>query len=74
MQRLLRTIVRYIHSEPSLAIDPEINSDLLPDYEMSVSKATYLDCFRGDIGKRLLTGCGLQVISHQTATFATVHV
>lgn len=41
---------------------------------MSVSKATYLDCFRGDIGKRLLTGCGLQVISHQTATFATVHV
>ncbi|KAF2163501.1 hypothetical protein M409DRAFT_68432 [Zasmidium cellare ATCC 36951] len=26
-------------------------------YEMSLSKATYLDCFKGTVGKRLLTGC-----------------
>ncbi|KXT16985.1 hypothetical protein AC579_7419 [Pseudocercospora musae] len=29
-------------------------------YEMSISKATYLDCFKGTVGKRLLTGCLLQ--------------
>ncbi|KAF2766787.1 high affinity glucose transporter RGT2 [Teratosphaeria nubilosa] len=29
-------------------------------FEMSLSKATYLDCFIGTVGKRLLTGCLLQ--------------
>ncbi|KAM0719064.1 hypothetical protein Q7P37_004969 [Cladosporium fusiforme] len=36
------------------------------NYEMSVSKATYFDCFRGNIGKRLLTGCGLQALQQLT--------
>jgi SP family sugar:H+ symporter-like MFS transporter len=35
-------------------------------YEMSLSKATYLDCFRGNIGKRLLTGCMLQGLQQLT--------
>ncbi|KAL1582718.1 hypothetical protein WHR41_08585 [Cladosporium halotolerans] len=36
------------------------------NYEMSISKATYLDCFRGNIGKRLLTGCLLQALQQLT--------
>ena len=35
-------------------------------YEMSLSKATYLDCFKGTIGKRLLTGCLLQALQQMT--------
>lgn len=35
-------------------------------YELSLSKATYLDCFKGTIGKRLLTGCLLQGLQQLT--------
>ena len=35
-------------------------------YEMSLSKATYLDCVKGTIGKRLLTGCLLQGLQQLT--------
>jgi SP family sugar:H+ symporter-like MFS transporter len=35
-------------------------------YEMSMSKATYADCFRGNIGKRLVTGCLLQGLQQLT--------
>lgn len=35
-------------------------------YEMSIAKATYLDCFKGTVGKRLLTGCGLQALQQLT--------
>lgn len=31
------------------------------EYELSLGKATYIDCCRGNLGKRLLTGCLLQV-------------
>lgn len=30
------------------------------DYETSLGKATYIDCFKGNLGKRLATGCLLQ--------------
>lgn len=36
------------------------------EYEMSLGKATYLDCFRGTIGKRLATGCALQALQQLT--------
>ncbi|KAH8700649.1 putative MFS monosaccharide transporter [Talaromyces proteolyticus] len=36
------------------------------DFEMSVGSATYLDCFRGSLGKRLLTGCLLQGLQQLT--------
>jgi hypothetical protein len=36
------------------------------EYEMSLGKATYLDCFRGNLLKRLLTGCGLQALQQLT--------
>ncbi|KAF2273873.1 glucose transporter-like protein [Westerdykella ornata] len=31
-------------------------------YELSLGKASYADCFRGTVGKRLLTGCLLQML------------
>ncbi|KAI7541955.1 general substrate transporter [Hortaea werneckii] len=36
------------------------------EYEMSLGKATYLDCFRGTLGKRLATGCLLQALQQLT--------
>jgi SP family sugar:H+ symporter-like MFS transporter len=35
-------------------------------YEMSIGKGTYLDCLKGTIGKRLLTGCLLQGLQQLT--------
>ncbi|KAF2637886.1 general substrate transporter [Massarina eburnea CBS 473.64] len=35
-------------------------------YEMSLGKATYIDCFKGTLGKRLLTGCLLQSLQQLT--------
>lgn len=47
---------------------------LLPDdpltatirYELSLGKATYLDCFKGNLGRRLATGCLLQSLQQLT--------
>lgn len=36
------------------------------EYELSLGKATYIDCFRGDVFKRLLTGCLLQSLQQLT--------
>lgn len=36
------------------------------EYELSLGKATYLDCFRGSLGVRLATGCGLQALQQLT--------
>ena len=35
-------------------------------YELSLGKATYIDCLRGTLGKRLITGCGLQALQQLT--------
>jgi hypothetical protein len=35
-------------------------------YEMSLGKSTYVDCFNGTLGKRLLTGCLLQSLQQLT--------
>lgn len=32
------------------------------EYELSLGKASYLDCFKGNLLKRLLTGCALQAL------------
>lgn len=32
------------------------------EYELSLGKATYLDCFKGNLGRRLFTGCALQAL------------
>lgn len=36
------------------------------EYELTLGKATYLDCFKGNVGKRLLTGCLLQGLQQLT--------
>jgi sugar porter (SP) family MFS transporter len=36
------------------------------EYEMAIGKASYLDCFKGNLGKRLATGCGLQALQQLT--------
>jgi len=36
------------------------------EYELSLGKATYLDCFRGNLGYRLATGCLLQSLQQLT--------
>ena len=36
------------------------------DYEMQIGKASYLDCFRGNMLKRQLTGMGLQALQQLT--------
>jgi len=45
------------------------------EYEMSLGKSSYLDCFRGGMLKRQLTGCGLQALQQltgrQTQTLTT---
>lgn len=44
------------------------------DYEMSLGKASYLDCFKGNLGKRLMTGCllqGLQQLTGVSSSFQT---
>lgn len=36
------------------------------EYEMSLGKASYLDCFKGNLGMRLFTGCALQALQQLT--------
>lgn len=36
------------------------------EYEMSLGKASWLDCFKGNLGWRLLTGCLLQSLQQLT--------
>lgn len=36
------------------------------EYELSLGTATYIDCFRGTVGKRLATGCLLQALQQLT--------
>jgi len=36
------------------------------EYELGLGKPTYLDCFKGTMGKRLLTGCLLQGLQQLT--------
>lgn len=35
-------------------------------YEMSLGRATYIDCCKGNLGVRLATGCALQALQQLT--------
>jgi len=53
------------------ASDPAIRDELAEiqanhEFELTLGKATYLDCFKGVIGKRLATGCLLQSLQQLT--------
>lgn len=40
------------------------------EYELSIGKASYIDCFKGNLGFRLLTGCLLQSLQQLTGVSA----
>jgi len=57
--RALARLRRLDYDHPALVEElGEIQAN--HEYELSMGKSTYLDCFRGSIGKRLATGCLLQ--------------
>ncbi|KAI4651561.1 hypothetical protein J4E85_011453 [Alternaria conjuncta] len=61
----LSTLRRLNVDDPALVEElAEITAN--HEYEMSLGKATYLDCFRGNLGKRLFTGCALQSLQQLT--------
>jgi hypothetical protein len=55
-----------------LSIDhPAIEEELAEitanhEYELSLGKSSYADCFKGNLGKRLATGCALQALQQLT--------
>lgn len=53
------------------ADDPAIQEELADiqanhEYELSLGKSSYADCFKGTLLKRLATGCGLQALQQLT--------
>ncbi|KAI9750333.1 MAG: High-affinity glucose transporter rgt2 [Lichina confinis] len=52
-------------SHPSL-IEELAEIEANHQYELSLGKATYLDCVKGTLGKRLATGCLLQALQQLT--------
>ena len=66
--KALRSLSRLRRLSPE---DPNVVRELEEieanhEYELSLGKATYLDCFKGNTGKRLLTGCLLQALQQLT--------
>ena len=64
-RKSLAKLRRLPHDHPSLCSElDEIEAN--HQYELSLGKASYIDCFKGTIGKRLLTGCCLQALQQLT--------
>jgi MFS transporter, SP family, sugar:H+ symporter len=63
--KALARIRRLPESDPAVIEElAEIQAN--HEYELSLGKATYLDCFKGNLLKRLLTGCALQALQQLT--------
>jgi SP family sugar:H+ symporter-like MFS transporter len=63
--KALSTLRRLDVQDPALVEElAEITAN--HEYELSLGKATYLDCFKGGLGKRLATGCLLQALQQLT--------
>ena len=63
--RSLSRLRRLPIDDPSL-LDELAEIKANHDFEMSIGKASYLDCFKGTLGKRTLTGCALQALQQLT--------
>ncbi|PPJ54639.1 hypothetical protein CBER1_07671 [Cercospora berteroae] len=61
----LATLRRLDVNDPAI-IDELSEITANHEYEMSLGQASYFDCFRGNLGKRLATGCGLQALQQLT--------
>ena len=63
--KALAQIRRLPENDPAVAEElAEIQAN--HEYELSLGKATYIDCFQGNLLKRLLTGCFLQGLQQLT--------
>jgi len=63
--RALGKLRRLSPEHPSIANElGEIKAN--HEFEMSIGKASYIDCFRGQMAKRQLTGMGLQALQQLT--------
>lgn len=75
--KALSRLRRLDASDPTL-IDELAEVQANHEYELSLGKASYLDCCKGTLGKRLLTGCLLQSLQQLTgvcrATFHTLRI
>ncbi|KAH8586394.1 high-affinity glucose transporter [Bisporella sp. PMI_857] len=63
--KALAKIRRLPESDPAIIEElAEIQAN--HDYELSLGESSYLDCFKGNLLKRLLTGCALQALQQLT--------
>lgn len=58
--------IRRLPENHSAVIEELAEIEANHHFELSLGKATYFDCFRGNLGKRLFTGCVLQAFSQLT--------
>ncbi|KAI5455881.1 general substrate transporter [Mariannaea sp. PMI_226] len=63
--KALARIRRLPENDPAV-IDEITEIQANHEYELSLGEATYLDCFKGNLLKRLLTGCFLQGLQQLT--------
>ncbi|PCG94524.1 Major facilitator superfamily domain, general substrate transporter [Penicillium occitanis (nom. inval.)] len=63
--RSLARLRRLPESDPALLEElAEIQAN--HEYELRVGSASYIECFKGSLGKRLMTGCFLQALQQLT--------
>lgn len=58
--------IRRLPADDPAVIDELAEVQANHEYELSLGKSTYLDCFKGNLLKRLLTGCALQGLQQLT--------
>jgi SP family sugar:H+ symporter-like MFS transporter len=63
--RSLSRLRRLPVDDPSL-LDELAEIKANHDFEMALGQPSYIDCFRGTLGKRQLTGCALQALQQLT--------
>lgn len=63
--RSLAKLRRLPEDDPALLAElAEIQAN--HEYEMNIGSSGYIECFKGNLGKRLLTGCFLQALQQLT--------
>ncbi|EED15736.1 MFS monosaccharide transporter, putative [Talaromyces stipitatus ATCC 10500] len=63
--RSLAKLRRLPETDPAL-LDELAEIQANHEYELSIGSAGYFECFKGNLGKRLLTGCFLQALQQLT--------
>lgn len=58
--------IRRLPADDPAVVDEVAEVQANHEYELSLGKSTYLDCFKGNLLKRLLTGCALQGLQQLT--------